>query len=443
MKNYFSKIFLSICLFYVTNLSSQNYADSVSLFLSEHPQLDSAQFFKAMSLNMNLIYDAPKVAIANYEILKAIATKQNYKDGIIWILKDSSIPLQNTGNINASLESLFKALTLCDTSKSNIKSKAAILNNIGNIYIETEEYSKAITYLNEAAFINKQKNYLNYLSINYNNLGLCYKGLNQNERALYYHKKAMEIRLKKGKNENLAQSYLNISELYLGNGYNDSALYYGHLAEQICDSVKSDFGLSFVYTSLGSIYEKQNKLNIALDYYQKSFNLSKKINHAETLINSSLCLYNINKKLLNYKDAMFFQEVYYKTKDSIFNLETTKKTLSLEYQNELNNRKIEQEKKDLVSKRDKEQQKSIKNIFISGFGIMLLLSLIILNGYRNKKKANKIIAAQKEETEQQKILLEEKQKEIIGSIHYAKRIQQSLLPTEKYIDKSITRLTKK
>lgn len=37
-------------------------------------------------------------------------------------------------------------------------------------------------------------------------------------------------------------------------------------------------------------------------------------------------------------------------------------------------------------------------------------------------------------------LIEEKQKEILDSIRYAKRIQQSLLPTEKYIDKTLKRL---
>ena len=42
--------------------------------------------------------------------------------------------------------------------------------------------------------------------------------------------------------------------------------------------------------------------------------------------------------------------------------------------------------------------------------------------------------------EAQKKLIEEKNKEVIDSIHYAKRIQTSLLPTDKYIEKTITRL---
>ncbi len=59
------------------------------------------------------------------------------------------------------------------------------------------------------------------------------------------------------------------------------------------------------------------------------------------------------------------------------------------------------------------------------------------------KEQKKIIELKNEETEFQKQIIEEKNKNIIDSIEYAKRIQQSLLPTEKYIDKNIKRLHKK
>lgn len=44
--------------------------------------------------------------------------------------------------------------------------------------------------------------------------------------------------------------------------------------------------------------------------------------------------------------------------------------------------------------------------------------------------------------EEQKGILEEKQKEILDSIQYAKRIQQTLLPSEKSIQKSLNKLKK-
>lgn len=59
-----------------------------------------------------------------------------------------------------------------------------------------------------------------------------------------------------------------------------------------------------------------------------------------------------------------------------------------------------------------------------------------------KEKTNEI-SKQKNEIEEQHFELKEKQKEILDSIHYAKRIQNSLMPTEKYIDKNMKQLKTK
>jgi len=53
-------------------------------------------------------------------------------------------------------------------------------------------------------------------------------------------------------------------------------------------------------------------------------------------------------------------------------------------------------------------------------------------------KRYKVSQAQKEVISKQKELVDEKQKEIMDSIKYARRIQESLLPTEKYIERVLT-----
>ena len=52
------------------------------------------------------------------------------------------------------------------------------------------------------------------------------------------------------------------------------------------------------------------------------------------------------------------------------------------------------------------------------------------------------ITEQKDEIEKQHFELREKQKEILDSIHYAKRIQNSLMPNDKYIDRNLKQLKK-
>ena len=74
-------------------------------------------------------------------------------------------------------------------------------------------------------------------------------------------------------------------------------------------------------------------------------------------------------------------------------------------------------------------------------GVAAILFVSIL--YSRIKKARRDLIKKNEEIQLQKMIIEEKQKEIISSINYAKRIQQSILPTEKYLDRIFKQLKNK
>ncbi|MBC7864151.1 MAG: hypothetical protein IAF38_14335, partial [Bacteroidia bacterium] len=72
---------------------------------------------------------------------------------------------------------------------------------------------------------------------------------------------------------------------------------------------------------------------------------------------------------------------------------------------------------------------------VAGFAVMLLVAGISFYAFRNKKKANI-------EIERQKNLVEEKQKEILDSIYYARRIQRALITSESYINRVLSKMKK-
>ena len=97
--------------------------------------------------------------------------------------------------------------------------------------------------------------------------------------------------------------------------------------------------------------------------------------------------------------------------------------------------KLEQEKKDAIALEESQKQKIVRNAFIAGFILMMILAVFIFRSYRNKQKANKIILSQKNEVEKQKTIVDQKQKQIVDSINYAQRIQNSILVSEQEIQK--------
>jgi serine phosphatase RsbU (regulator of sigma subunit) len=126
--------------------------------------------------------------------------------------------------------------------------------------------------------------------------------------------------------------------------------------------------------------------------------------------------------------------------------------LAVKYESEKQAKKIamlqkDQEMNDLkIQAKDAEisERESTITLFTFGGIIVGVLLIFVIRSNVLRKQANKelakqkdIISSQKEEVESQKHLVEEKQKEILDSIHYAKRLQEAILPPLKFIDEHV------
>ena len=78
----------------------------------------------------------------------------------------------------------------------------------------------------------------------------------------------------------------------------------------------------------------------------------------------------------------------------------------------------------------------MKLIVQIALGIVLAVVIIVLIVFKTLRTTRK----QKQIIERQKELVEEKQKEILDSIRYAKRIQEALLTSQSYIERNLQRL---
>ncbi len=86
------------------------------------------------------------------------------------------------------------------------------------------------------------------------------------------------------------------------------------------------------------------------------------------------------------------------------------------------------------------------NMITVGFAVLAIGTLAWNQKFKkeviHRKEAEDQLKETLSEINRQKHLVEEKQQEVLDSIHYAKRIQTALLPPEKYIDKTLKRLIK-
>ena len=116
-------------------------------------------------------------------------------------------------------------------------------------------------------------------------------------------------------------------------------------------------------------------------------------------------------------------------KEDILKKIDEQKIILRKQQNEMDNQK----NKLIVQLEKINSQKTI--LYLAGFLVFVIGTalLIAYKSNKNKQRANMMLSKQKIEIESQKHLLEEKQKEIVDSITYAKRLQQAILPPKEFI----------
>jgi hypothetical protein len=208
------------------------------------------------------------------------------------------------------------------------------------------------------------------------------------------------------------------------------------------------------YGVLGELMMMDNKPKEAEAYLKKAIYLAEKNKLLQYRNNCYRIMFETEEKLENYKEAFRYHKLFTQTKDSLHNDDLTRALLDKEYKFNFEKKeaelKAESEKQKIITEEEKKKQKLVTYSVSAGLLLVILLAVLMFRSTRIRKRANEelsekndLIVKQQAETERQKQLLEEKQKEIIDSILYAKRIQQALITSEIYIERVLNKLSRK
>jgi tetratricopeptide (TPR) repeat protein len=335
------------------------------------------------------------------------------------------------GDYSQAIGYYLKALTLHERLH-NQKGIANCFNNIGNAYTRQGYYSKALSFHNKALKIRKKINDEPNLAFSYNNIGNVYQSIKNYKKALEHHFWSLEIKEKLKDSSEMVISLNNIGGVYTDMKNYDQAIVYHQKAlelNRLTDNNKEDEEVAYINMARAFYYDGQNKE--ALDYAQRALSIAEEIGDSQTILEGSDLLGKIYEQLGDYEKALVYFHQHETLKDRLFNEENTAKILSLqydyEYDKKLQAQRYAQMKKDAVATSEKKKQNQILWLISSIMVLFVALSVIIFRGYLRKQKINKKITIQND-------VIREKQREIIDSINYAKRIQNAVYPDpEKFV----------
>ncbi len=351
-------------------------------------------------------------------------------------------------NYPKALEYYLKALKLFEEIRDK-KLMTSCYTNIGAIYQGQSNYSKSLEYYLLALKICEANGYKENLGFCYSNIGIVYQDLLDNKKALECFLKSLKIRTELGDEIGMGMCYLNIGTIYhYPSEYTNyaKALEYYLKSLQLAKKTDDKLGVAICYVDLGELNIKLTNYKLAILYSDSCLQITKEIGDIDDERLGYDNLATAYSKTGNYKLA-YESHVKFKTlTDSIFNAENSKLLGDMKTQFEVEKKeaelKIKAEAQDAISIEEKKKQRIIMLSVISCLLLVIVFSIFLYNRFKMTQKQKKVIEGQKVLVDKAYEHLHEKNKEVMDSIYYARRIQRSLLPTENYIEKHLNRLRK-
>lgn len=388
------------------------------------------------------------------------------------------------GDFRVSLDHLQRTVEIGTALKDTL-GVGQTYNSIGNTYQKQGDYKQALDYFLKSLDIKEKKGDRNGMANTYINIGNVYDHLYAYDKSEEYILKGIQIKEQLGEKYGVAGALNNLSIIYtrrsrpdlaiatlekIVQGYGDFVDPYmksavlGNLAEAYqsvgkidlafekakeCLQLRLDLGdsteASYAFITIANIeFDKKNYRGV-IQYASRALKMSERIGLLKHVWDARVSLGQAYNALGDFKNAAFHYNEALKLTDTLSSDKADEMVHEMEakYDNDKKEAeigKLNAQKKINELELDRQEANISRQRWIMIFGALLILcmvavSVIIFRSYREKKRSN-------EKLQSAYNTIEEKQKEILDSIYYARRIQSSLFTSVKFIEKTLVRLKK-
>lgn len=396
----------------------------------------------------------------------ADALSKNYPDSAV---KTSNMIIDKSKQINEPLfeGQAYLILAYCYEMKSEYKLSlmhflraAEIFKNIGDKANLAKSYNgmgiiywyqgfpdKAIEYYKKNIQYSLEINDQFGVAASYGNIAIIFDEKGDLDNAIEYYNKALVIFETQDKSAQVAACYDNLSLIYKQKKDYTKALDFNSRSYKLRDKILDTLGMLASMENLGGILNKINRYDEAIQVSERVLDIASRKGAKEDMKFALVNLKEAYEAKGNYKLANQIINRLMNLKDSLRTIENSSQVAELEAKFKNKEKETELNELKLVQKyqqKDNAEKMKRKNYFIvivSFFGVLLLvIAFLLFRQSKEKQKIAEAIAKKNQAIEEQKVIIDkafseltEKSKDILDSIKYAKRIQNALLPSEKYI----------
>jgi len=324
------------------------------------------------------------------------------KYGIARSLNSVGVVYQYMGNYTEALKNYFTALKIFEET-GNKRGIGTAYTNIGLIYTKQRNYPAALENHFAALKIFQETENKNGLIAAYNNIGMAYfdEG-NYLDKALDNYFVSIKLSEEIGDKRNIANTYGNIGLVYTQQGNYPEALKNHFASLKIREEIMNKEGIATCCRNIGMVKLKMHAAKEAKEWLLKGLVIAKEIEAVPHMKDLYSFLSKADSALGNFEGAYDNHKLYIACRDSLGNIENTKKTVALQMNFDFSKKEdslnLVQAQKDLAGQKELNKQILVRNGFIGGTIIFLLLAGAVIRFYidrmhRNRKKQMEAVRA--------------------------------------------------
>jgi serine phosphatase RsbU (regulator of sigma subunit)/Tfp pilus assembly protein PilF len=262
--------------------------------------------------NLDLELNKQIQDICENNLTKQLTKKEihKFKKGIAFSLNNIGSIFSDQGDYTKALDYYTKSLKI-HKELENKKGVSAILGNIGSIYKNQGDYAKAIDYYTKSLKIAKEIENKKVIASSFNNIGLIYWKKGNLLEGLNYFNNSLKIQEEIGNKSAISTCLINIGNIYVDqNNYQEALIYYKKSLK-----IKRELGdkhfIALILNNIGSTYDDQGNYKNALIYYKKSLKIRRELRNkwgiAQSLFNIAIAYHKLGKSedaITNIEDAI-------------------------------------------------------------------------------------------------------------------------------------------
>ncbi len=444
------KVIISVFIFFVwVAIPAQINKDSLLAIWENKNLHDTIRIEAINTLGQLLNYTQPDSALKYINIGLKYAVLSNHHKSIADSYYNFGLHYRQLSNYKMAIvyieKSIFSYQKINEQNgifKCNMQ--FAVINALlGN-------YNKAINFSQNNIQLSLKLNDNDKLINCYQILGGCYfkmsdrfKKINYLDSAKKYYEECLSIANKENNLKAIAEAHGNLSELYFDLKNYDLSQYHIFKALSIFKRNKNKYRTAMTFNFIGSINRIKKDYGLSKVYIDSSLDISKKYNFKRVEADSYSELYEINKTLKNHKSALIYYEIYHKLNDSLKDITNQKMIIEQEYKLNYLNKSIadsiynaeEKKIKHLEYEARLNKERTVRYSILGVLAAIFAFSFLLYHRFRVTKRQNKIIKIQKKQVDKafkeldiQSQKIEQKNKEVLASINYASKIQDTILP---------------